>query len=189
MLPPDEKQLIDRLLARDEKALHEIFKLYELPLTRFIQRQISDPHEVEELVQEVFIDFIESLRSFRGDSKVKTFLFSIARHKIIDYIRKKKIKKIVFSKLPARVVEGLQTIIIDEDIDKKEIQEKIEHVFAKLPNDYKVILRLKYIENRKMKEIAETFSLSFKAAESLLYRARRAFVITYEHYTLVSEIA
>ncbi|MBI1863538.1 RNA polymerase sigma factor [Candidatus Microgenomates bacterium] len=188
MLPEDDKVLIDRLLKRDEQALYEFFKAHEVPLSRFIQRQVSDPHEVEELTQEVFIDFIESLRNFRGDAKVKTFLFSIARHKIIDYIRRKKIKKIVFSKLPPKVVEGLQSIIIDDDIDKKELQEKIAHVFAKLPNDYKVILRLKYIENRKMKEIAASFSLSFKAAESLLYRARRAFVTTYEHYTLVSEI-
>lgn len=189
MLPDDDKQLIDRLLQKDEQALYELFKTYELPLKRFIQRQITDENEVEELAQDVFIDFIESLRSFRGDSKVKTFLFSIARHKIIDCIRKKRIKKVVFSRLPPRVVEGLQAIVIDDDIDKKELQQKIEHVFAKLPNDYQVILRLKYIENRKMKEISQIFSLSFKAAESLLFRARRAFVTTYEHYTLVSEIA
>lgn len=189
MLLQDEKLLIDRLLQKDEQALYELFKHYETPLKRFISRQIADEQEVEELAQDVFIDFIESLRSFRGDAKVKTFLFSIARHKIIDYIRNKKIKKIVFSKLPARVVEGLHAIIIDDEIDKKELREKIEQVFSKLPNDYQVILRLKYIENKKMKEIAQIFSLSFKAAESLLFRARKAFVQTYEHYTLTSQIS
>lgn len=189
MLPQEDKQLIERLLQKDDQALCDLFKRYELSLSRFIQRQISDPHEVEELTQDVFIDFIESLRSFRGDSKIKTFLFSIARHKTIDYIRKKKIKKIVFSKLPQRFVESLATVLIDDDLDKKELQQKIEHVFAKLPNDYQLVLRLKYIEDKKMKEIAAVFKLSYKAAESLLYRARRAFVITYEHYTLVSEIA
>lgn len=188
MLPQSDKELIDRLLLQDERALHELFRLYEVPLSRFIARTISDKEEVDELVQEVFIDFIESLRSFRGDSKIKTFLFSIARHKTIDYIRKKKIKKIVFSKLPPRFVEGLATVLIDDDLDKKELQQKIENVFAQLPNDYQVILRLKYIENKKMKEIAAAFKLSFKAAESLLFRARKAFVTTYEHYTLVSEI-
>lgn len=188
MLPPDDKQLIERLLKRDEQALHELFTLYEKPVFAFIKRQITDAQEVEELTQDVFIDFIESLRSFRGDAKVKTFLFSIARHKTIDYIRKKKIKKVLFSKLPPRIVEGLQTIIIDDEIDKKELQLKIEHVFAKLPNDYQVILRLKYIEDKKMSEISAIFSLSVKAAESMLFRARKAFVNAYEHYTLVSEI-
>lgn len=189
MLLEDERRLVDRLLSKDDQALNELFKLYELPLTRFIQRQITDPQEVEELTQDVFIDFIESLRSFRGDSKIKTFLFSIARHKTIDYIRRKKIKKIVFSKLPQRFVEGLQAVFIDDELDKQELEQKIEQVFAKLPNDYQVILRLKYIENKKMKEIAAAFSLSFKAAESLLFRARKAFVITYEHHTLTSQIS
>lgn len=188
MLPQEDKQLIARLLRKDDQALLVLFQTHEAPLKRFIRRQISDDHEVEELVQDVFIDFLESLRSFRGDSSIKTFLYSIARFKIIDYIRRKKIKKVVFSALPSRFVEGLATVLIDDDLEKKELQQKIEYVFASLPNDYQLVLRLKYIENKKMKEIAQIFSLRFKAAESLLYRARRAFVSSYEHYTITGKI-
>ena len=125
------------------------------------------------------MDFIEALRDFRFQSSLKTFLFSIARHKIVDQIRKKKIKNILFSRLPSYIVEGLKVAFIDEEIDKKELREKIMKILESLPNDYRVILRLKYIEGIKIKEIAEKLKMNFKATESLLFRARKNFIKVY----------
>ncbi|KKP52894.1 MAG: ECF subfamily RNA polymerase sigma-24 subunit [Candidatus Roizmanbacteria bacterium GW2011_GWA2_33_33] len=103
-------------------------------------------------------------------------MFSIARHKIVDQIRKKKLKSILFSKLPSYIIESLKAVFIDEEIDKKELKEKISKVIESLPNDYQVILRLKYIEGIKIKEIAEKLKMNFKATESLLFRARKSFI-------------
>jgi len=102
-------------------------------------------------------------------------LFSIARHKIVDQIRKKKIKNILFSKLPSYIVESLKVVFIDEEIDKKELRKKIFKILESLPNDYQVILRLKYIEGINVSEIAEKLKMKFKATESLLFRARKSF--------------
>jgi RNA polymerase sigma-70 factor (ECF subfamily) len=49
------------------------------------------------LTQDTFVDFLEALRDFRYQSSLKTFIFSIAKNKNIDWLRKKKIKKIIFS--------------------------------------------------------------------------------------------
>src|SRR3989344_4066316 len=171
-----EKQLIERLLEKDEKALRVVYKRYYSLLLRFITKQINDIHEAEELTQDIFLDFLESLRDFRFQSSLKTYLFSIARHKIIALIRKKKVKKILFSALPEYVVEGLVKIFIEDDLEKKEIEQKIKKTFSKLPHEYELILRLKYIEERPVKKIAEIMSMTFKATESLLFRARKTFV-------------
>ncbi|MDO9027577.1 MAG: RNA polymerase sigma factor, partial [Candidatus Roizmanbacteria bacterium] len=112
----------------------------------------------------------------RFQSSIKTFLFSIARHKIVDQIRKKKIEKILFSRLPSYIVESLKVVFIDEEIDKRELREKIKKILESLPNDYHVILRLKYIEGTKVSEIAEKLKMKFKATESLLFRARKSFI-------------
>ena len=88
----------------------------------------------------------------------------------------KKLKKILFSALPDYIVESLKTIIIDEEIEKKELQKKLKKVFDKLPNDYGLVLRLKYIEGEKVINIAKKISLGFKATESLIFRARKAFI-------------
>lgn len=78
--------------------------------------------------------------------------------------------------LPNYVVEGLKIVLLDEEMEKKALTKKIAHVFSKLPNDYQRILRQKYIEGIKVDKIAQNFNLGFKATESLLFRARKAFV-------------
>ena len=65
---------------------------------------------------------------------------------------------------------------MDEEIDQKEMAQKINHTLKKLPNDYELVLRLKYIEGERVQKIAEKLAIKFKAAESLIFRARKAFV-------------
>ncbi len=172
----EEKELLKKIIKRDERALFYVYKKYQPSIFNFVKSQISNYQTAEELTQDIFIDFIEALRDFRFQSSLKTFLFSIARHKIVDQIRKRKIKNILFSKLPSYIVESLKIVFIDEEIDKKELKEKISKVLDYLPNDYRVILRLKYIDGVKIKEIADKLKMNFKATESLLFRARKSFI-------------
>ena len=172
----EEKKLLEKIVNRDEKSLLLVYKKYQPSIFNFVKSQISNYQTAEELTQDIFLDFIEALRDFRFQSSLKTFIFSIARHKVIDQIRKKKIKNILFSHLPSFIVEGLKVILIDEEIDKKELKEKISRIISSLPNDYQLVLRLKYIEGIRMKEIAKHLKLNFKATESLLFRARKSFI-------------
>ena len=77
------------------------------------------------------------------------------------------------------MVENMASVFIDDQIEQKELAQKIEKVINLLPNDYHLILRLKYIDGRRVQEIARRLALTFKATESLLYRARQAFIKTY----------
>lgn len=172
----EEKELLEKIIKKDEKALLYVYKKYQPSIFNFVRSQINNYQLAEELTQDIFIDFIEALRDFRFQSSLKTFLFSIARHKIVDQIRKRKIKNVLFSRLPSYIVESLKVVFIDEEIDKKELKEKITKIIESLPNDYRVILRLKYIEGIKIKEIAGKLRMNFKTTESLLFRARKSFI-------------
>ena len=172
----EEKKLLEKIIKKDEKALFFVYKKYQPSIFNFVKSQINNYQTAEELTQDIFLDFIEALRDFRFQSSLKTFIFSIARHKVIDQIRKKKIKSILFSHLPSFIVESLKVVFIDEEIDKKELKEKIEKIINSLPNDYQLILRLKYIEGIKMKNVSEKLKMNFKATESLLFRARKSFI-------------
>jgi len=89
-----ERKLLEKIINKDEKALFYVYKKYQPLIFYFVRSQISSYHTAEELTQDVFIDFIEALRDFRFQSSLKTFLFSIARHKVVDQIRKRKLKNI-----------------------------------------------------------------------------------------------
>lgn len=172
----NELEIVERILKKDERALRLFYNQYYKQIFNFIYRKTKKYHLTEELTQDTFIDFLDALRDFRFQSSLKTFIFSIAKNKAIDWIRRKKIKNIIFSMLPNYVVEGLKVVLIDEELEKKALAKKITHVFAKLPNDYRRILRQKYIEEAKVDKIAHDLNLGFKATESLLFRARKAFV-------------
>ena len=171
-----EKELVQKIIHRDEKALLLIYRKYQKSIHRFIYRKLKDYHTAEEITQDVFLDFIEALRDFQFQSSLKTFLYSIARNKSIDYIRKKRLKRVLFSALPEYFIESLKTIFIDEELEKKELSRKIKQSLAMLPKDYGIVLRLKYIEDEKVQNIAKKLSMGFKATESLIFRARKAFI-------------
>lgn len=172
----EEKKLVQRIIHRDEKALLFVYQLHRKLIFNFIFRQLNDYHLAEEITQDVFLDFVEALRDFNFRSSLKTFIFAIAKNKTIDVIRKKKMKKILFSALPSYVVEGLKTILIDDELEKRDLSRKIKKTLEMLPNDYSIILRLKYMDGEKVNNIAEKLSIGFKATESLLFRARKAFI-------------
>lgn len=177
----DDSQILKRLLTHDERALKAFYNQYKKPLMQFIGRSLRDD-DVEEVLQDTFFGFIESLRNFRGQSTLKTFLYSIAKRKIIDRLRRKKIQRVLFSYLPSYVVETFATVLLQDTVDKGHIAKKISRVFHRLPNDYARVLRLKYIEGYKVSMIGTDMGLSLKAVESLLFRARKAFAKIYTDY-------
>lgn len=171
--------LVKKLIAHDEQALFSLYKKYRTPVYSFIYKKVNDKQLADELTQDIFINVIESLRDFRYQCSLKTFIFTIARNKAIDYMRRKKIKRVLFSALPTFVVEGLASVVMDDELEKKELQQKIESTLQKLPHEYQIILRLKYMENKSVDHIAEKLVKTFKSTESLLFRARKAFMKTY----------
>lgn len=174
-----ERKLIEKLLAGDRKTLDTLYHSFYPALRDFVYVRINDKHVAEELAQDIFLQFLDSARDFRFESSIKTFLYTIARNKVIDYIRKKKVKKVFFSHIPSFIVEGLATVVMDDELERKDLQQKLEQAFAALPHDYQLVLRLKYIDDKPVGEIAQALSRTFKSTESLLFRARQAFIAVY----------
>lgn len=66
-------------------------------------------------------------------------------------------------------------------MQKDEIKDIVERILKHLPHEYALIIRLKYIDGFPVKKIAKTLEVNFKAAESMLFRARRQFSKLYSH--------
>jgi RNA polymerase sigma-70 factor (ECF subfamily) len=174
-----EKDIVAKILKGEEKALREFYQSYCPKLSCFVKGKIADEKDAEEVLQDIFLAFLESLRDFSFRSSLYTFIYSIAQHKIIDYYRRKRIKNIVFSKLP-ELGELVSTLSLpEEELDSELLCQKINGTFRRLAPKYEKILKLKYIYGYSVLEIAQKMSISFKSAESSLFRARRAFIEAY----------
>lgn len=172
----EESELLKRILAQDERALFEFYQTYTPPLKRFIQMKVQNPHDVEDIMQDTLYAFLDALRDFRGESSLRTFLRSICSHKIIDFYRKKKIKQLVFSQMPE--IEELVSPLLnpEAELDARVLKEELHTTLNKLIPQYKKVLYARYILNMPVAEIAQKLATTLKGAESMLFRAKKAFV-------------
>ena len=163
---------------QNEREFRAFYEHTKAPLLKYLCKRLAI-EDAEEVLHDTYIAFIEGLRNFRGQSSLKTYLYSIGKHKAIDKIRRQKVKKILFSYLPEHFVDSMAKVFLKDDIDKKFLAYRIEKALDRLPHDYALVLRLKYKEGYSVTQIARHTQLTFKAAESLLFRARQAFIKIY----------
>jgi RNA polymerase sigma-70 factor (ECF subfamily) len=172
----DDSHVIDQILAHDRSALAHFYHTYAPKLRRHIAARVQRPEDVEEILQDTLFGFLEAIRDFGGRSSIQTFLYAICHNKIVDFYRKKKFKHVVFSQMPQ--LELLVSPILDPEaeFDAKLARLKIRKVLGRMIPVHRQVILLKYLENVSVEGIAEKLSISFKSAESRLFRARKAFV-------------
>jgi RNA polymerase sigma-70 factor, ECF subfamily len=84
-----EAALVARAQAGDADAVETLFASWRKPLFAFVYRMVTRREDAEDLAQEVFVQALRALASFRGESQFKTWLFGIATHVCLDHLRQK----------------------------------------------------------------------------------------------------
>ncbi len=163
----------------DEKAVKEFYCGYEVAIRKYLMVKLP-VEAVDEVLQDVFIGALESLPLFRGEAKLKSWLLAIARHEVADFYRKRYLKKAV--EITGELFEGTaeEKKTPEWAYRQKEVKEAIKRSMKKLKKSYREVLYWRFEVGLSVKEVASRMNLGFKATESLLYRARKAFAVAYE---------
>lgn len=165
------------------ETVPNFYQKYYFSLKKFVSRRIDDEGLVDELVNDIFFAAFTSYSNFKHQSSEFSWLCSIAKHKIIDYYRKKKLKTILFSISPVFEDIADQALTPERDCLKNELKAEIKKTLIKLGKGYHQILRLKYIDGHRIKMIAKLLKISVKAVESRLIRAKRKFAANWNYET------
>ncbi|MFA6518055.1 MAG: RNA polymerase sigma factor [Candidatus Shapirobacteria bacterium] len=148
---------------------------YRKSIWGFVAKKIDDVGVVEEITNDVMMAGMIGRPGFRQEAGEFSWLCSIAKHKVIDYYRKKKLKTILFSSNPMWEEVASEAIGPERDALKNELKQEINKTLRELGEGYEKLLRLKYVEGLKIAEIAKLFKSSVKAIESKLIRAKMRF--------------
>lgn len=172
--------IIQRIIKGEKEATREFYIKYSPKILAYLRKRLPCYEDAEEIMQDVFLEAIDSLIFFRRRSNVINWLYKIAHNKMADYYRKRKIKTILLSQIP--FLQQVRNEIYEPEFqyEKNRIRDSIEKALSVLSTRYQNILDLHYNKGMKIKEIAIEFRLSFKATESLLFRARQCFIKAYE---------
>jgi len=175
---------IDALKAKDPTALDRLIREESARVYRCVGRMIRDQHEIENLTQETFLQAIQNIGSFRGESKVSTWLCSIALNLARAFIRKSK----RYDVLSEEEIENLlptfgflgQGNEVHSDWDPERYTERnerfemVHEALERLPDDYRAVIVLRDLEELNTQEAAEMLNISEGAVRVRLHRARQA---------------
>jgi len=138
----------------------------------------------EDITQDIFMDVYRGISGFKGLSSERTWIFKIARNKLNDFYRKQYSPKFEVVEIDDYMTEYLDdpSQDIQELMIKSFEREKVRACLNGLPEQYRIVLVLKYIDEKTVKEIAAIVEKSPKAIESILQRAKNAFIKSYTKY-------
>ncbi len=179
---PDEL-LVDNFQNGDEKAFVTIVNRYKHRLTRLAWSVVHNEEDAMDVVQESFIKVYRKLHSFRGSSKLYTWLYRIVMNHSIDYVRKRPSAVIVpvdeMLREPASKDKSMRP---DINLLNKELNKKIFEAVDELPEKQKKTVLLREVEDLSYNEIAEIMGCSVGTVMSRLYYARERLRIILEPY-------
>jgi len=150
--------------------LKEITSKYR-PIVSFkVKKSIgSYTPEWEDIVNEIMLNTVEKIKSgeFKGESSVGTFIYTITRRRIVDYIRRKK------KKAPKYIPESDPFPDPHEQIENKERSEMLAKKLEQLKPKYKKILYLYYYKDLSRKEVAEKLNISPRKVSERVHYAQK----------------
>ena len=160
-----------RYLSGDECAFDELMEAYHDGLILFINKYINNYSVAEELAADCFVELIVHKKRFLGNSDFKTYLYSIGRHKAIDFIRKDSKKKVL---PPEELPETADDEHIDETLIDSEEKRQLHAAISKLSDDYRAVVYLIFFEELSYEAAAKVLGKSKKQIDNLIYRAKNA---------------
>jgi RNA polymerase sigma-70 factor (ECF subfamily) len=172
-----QQNLIDRANDGDIDAFTTIYLLLKDSIYGFAYRMTNQTPIAEEIVQEVFVFFIENPEKYRSDrGSLFSFLCGIARNKILNHLKKcgTKLEKNNFEDRDLEVLIKANGNSPLKDLLTKEFSEKVEQSVGELSPFQREVLILREMEDLSYREISEVTKSDIGVVKGRLYRARRS---------------
>ncbi|HEX6807775.1 MAG TPA: RNA polymerase sigma factor [Gemmatimonadaceae bacterium] len=167
---PDDDALIARWRSGDERAATLLVERHAMPLARFVAG-LGERRDVEEVVQDTFVRAFGSLDGFRGESSLRTWLFTIARNLVRDRARGRKGRRDVVSIEEwhaATEHDALDAAVADET------EARMRRAVETLTPMQREVFTLRVTDGMSYKEIAAVVSSTEGAARVHYHNAMRA---------------
>lgn len=158
----------------------EIYTEFRPRIQRYLTR-LAGEDEAEDLTQEVFIKVDRALKTFRGESKIATWIYQIATYTALDKVRSPSFRERQRKSIQPESAEGKEnaldlleedTASTDQRVILQEMNGCIREIVDTLPGDYRSVIVLSELEGLKNQEIAEVLGVSLENVKIRLHRAR-----------------
>jgi RNA polymerase sigma-70 factor (ECF subfamily) len=172
-----DKKLV-KLSLNDDKYFVELVERYEPKLGRYIFRLSRvDEQTIEDLLQEVFIKVYRNLNDYDDDFSFSSWIYRITHNEVMSFFRKNKARPKVVN---FEIDDSSEYIaMLPDDVDlpqelaRKELSAKVRESIYELPEKYREVLVLRYLEDKSYNEISDILRKSMGAISVLMNRAKK----------------
>jgi RNA polymerase sigma-70 factor (ECF subfamily) len=178
----DEAAIVRRVQNGDEMAFREVVDRYQSKVFSIIYGILRNRNDAEDIAQQVFSKIYFSIGNFDFRSSLLTWIYKITVNECYDYLRKKKVRKLVyesdFSDEEAQRMERTEPgadgqLLIDERLAQRDLVLKL---LEKVTAEDRKLLLLKEVEGHSVEELAHMTGMNENTIKVKLFRARQKLV-------------
>ena len=167
-----DKDLV-RLLQKgtDERAFRALVEKYQERLYWHIRRMVGGHEDANDVVQNTFLKVFRSIKNFKGQSALYTWLYRIATNEAITFMNQRKRKQ---SDSLQDEESGLANQLkADPYFDGDEVQRKLKIAISRLPEKQQIVFNLRYYDDMSYKEISEVLGTSVGGLKASYHHAAK----------------
>jgi len=173
----EEAELVKRVQARDEIAFKEIVDRYQSKVFSIIYGILRNRNDAEDISQQVFTKIYFSINNFDFRSSFLTWIYKITVNECYDYLRKKKVRKLVYESdfgeddsVNMERSEPDRTRPIDATLAQRDL---IVKLLGKVSEEDRKLMLLKEVEGHSVEELADMTGMNENTIKVKLFRARQ----------------
>ena len=181
----EETALVAELQAGSEEAFSWLINRYHQPIYSLLARTVRDPSDAADLTQDVFVKVFRGIKSFHGESSLRTWIYRIALHEGLNqrrWWRRHKQQEVTIETEITDCENGeptrLKELLVDpgespyEMASHTEARERVEAALRQVPDPFRMTLILRDIEGFVYEEVAEMLGVNLGTVKSRLVRGR-----------------
>ncbi|MCD6354787.1 MAG: RNA polymerase sigma-70 factor [Prolixibacteraceae bacterium] len=161
----------------DESAFEGLFRLYFPRLKKYASYFLKDTDEAEDLIQDVFLQVWKNRTTLNNEKNLAPFLFTLVKNRCLNSLKRKVIEDKSIATQAKIDSEELYHISFEVENNFSSMEEKLfselEKIISEMPERCRTAFRLKWIEGKKIKEIAAIMKISTTMVDKHLSKGLR----------------
>ncbi len=163
-----ERDLLHQIAGGDFKAFEDLYRIYHRRLFVFLLKLVNE-QEAMELVNDVMYEVWKGAKTFRGNSRVSTWILGIAHHRALNKLRER------------RAMEDLEVVETIPDprenpaagAEQQNLREKIKQAFRRLSREHREVLELTFYQDRSYQEISRIVGCPENTVKTRMFYAKQ----------------
>jgi RNA polymerase sigma-70 factor (ECF subfamily) len=172
-MTPEDERLIARASAGDSDAFRQIYERHRADVARLVYRMLGGRSDFEDVVQEVFVQVYRSLKDFRGQSKLSTWMHRVTVNVVLMHRRAARSRPVFAEEPPTDGMLRSESTAPDDDAERRERMRAFGRLLDRLAEKKRIVFVLHELEGIAPSEIADIVGAPVLTVRTRLFYARR----------------